>query len=87
MQLAGYFNRRTEQILCLKDGQQDIESPRRPWAALRLVGRLQARYASTSAVICHECGASLNDASTGYTILSSNTNYWKRGHVPGRGDQ
>lgn len=77
-QVVGYVNRHTDQIVCLEHGEHDIHSPRSPWAALRPAGQLQSRYESTAPVICHQCGAWLNDASTGYAIAPPHHDYWKR---------
>jgi hypothetical protein len=76
--LVGYVNRRTEEICCLEHGRHDIESPRSPWAPLRLTNRPEARYESTTPLICHECGTWLNDGSTGYAVTSPHDGYWKR---------
>ena len=84
-QLVGYVNRHTEQSFCLEHGQHDIDSPRSPWAPLCLTNRPQARYESTTPVICHECGAWLNDGSTGYAVVSPHDSYWKRRLRRGRG--
>ncbi|MGI9097878.1 MAG: hypothetical protein ACR2H2_05190 [Solirubrobacteraceae bacterium] len=77
-QVVGYIDHRTGQILCRDHGERDIYSPRSPWAAVRLGDGIQARYESTAPVICHECGAWLNDESTGYAIVSPHDGYWKR---------
>jgi hypothetical protein len=77
-QIVGYVNRRSGHILCLDHGERDIESPRSPWETLRLVSPLQVRCVSPTPVICHECGAWLNDASTGYAIPSPHDNPWRR---------
>jgi len=76
-QVVGYVNRRTGQVVCPEHGQHDIESPRSPWAAVRLVDQVHARYEATAPVICHECGAWLNNDSTCYAIVSYD-DYWKR---------
>jgi hypothetical protein len=81
-QHVGYINRRTGHILCLNHGGCDTESPRSPWAALRLLNPLQTAYASTTPVICHDCGAWLNDGSTGYAIPFSHDNRWRRRVLP-----
>lgn len=86
--VVGYVNVRTREIVCLKHGTRDIESPRSPWAAVRLSGQEHARYASTTPVICHECGIWMNDEATSYVIVCSHDGYWKRQlwRVRGRGD-
>jgi hypothetical protein len=77
-QVVGYLNGRTGDIECLIHGEHDVDSPRSPWIALRPADPLQARYASTAPVICHRCGAWLNDESTGYAIAAPHHDYWKR---------
>jgi hypothetical protein len=77
-QVIGYVNERTGDIECLKHGGHDVDSPWSPWTALRPADRLQERYASTAPVICHRCGAWLNDESTGYAIAAPQHDYWKR---------
>jgi hypothetical protein len=87
-QIVGYVNHHTGVILCFDHGERDIESPRSPWCAVRLADDgLQARYTSTVPVICHECGAWLNDESTGYAIVSTHDGYWKRRLRHSRGDR
>jgi hypothetical protein len=76
--IVGYFDHRSGQFICLRHGARDIESPRSPWAAVQLLERLQSRDASTTAVICDECGAWLNDESTGYAIVAPHHDYWRR---------
>ena len=76
--LLGYANRRTGQLICLEHGERDIESPHSPWVGVRLHDRVRTRDASTTAVICHECGAWLNDDSTGYAIVTTDDDRWKR---------
>jgi hypothetical protein len=76
--LVGYVNRRTDQVSCLEHGQHDIDSLRSPWAPLSLTTRLQAGYESTTPMVCYECGAWLNDGSTGYAVASPCDGYWKR---------
>ncbi len=77
-QFVGYLNRRSGEILCLDHGQRDITSSRSPWLPLRLIDQIEARYESTTPVICHQCGTWLNDASTGYAIACLHDGYWKR---------
>jgi hypothetical protein len=77
-QLLGYANRRTGQLICLEHGQRDIDSPHSPWVGVRLHDRVQTRDPSTTAVICHECGVWLNDESTGYAIVATDHDHWKR---------
>jgi hypothetical protein len=84
-QVVGYLNGRSGEIVCLKHGEYDVDSPRSPWIALRPADRLQARYASTAPVICHRCGAWLNDESTGYAIAPPHHDYWKRRLLRARG--
>ena len=76
--VVGYLNGRTGDIECLRHGEHDVDSPRSPWIALRPADPLQARYASTAPIICHRCGAWLNDESTGYAIAAPHHEYWKR---------
>jgi hypothetical protein len=76
--LVGYVNRRTEQVSCVEHGQHDIDSPRSPWAPLCLTNRAQAGYESITPMVCHECGAWLNDGSTGYAVASPHDGYWRR---------
>lgn len=87
-QIVGYANRRTGEIFCLEHGHQHIDSPRSPWAAVRLADNGQAGYASPVPVICQECGAWLNDESTGYAMVSLDDNWRRRlrrarGHLDG----
>lgn len=70
MQVVGYIDRHTGQILCVRHGVRDVESRRSSWVALRVVHRPHVGYA-TSAVTCDKCGIWLNGESTGYAILSA----------------
>jgi len=83
--IVGYANERTGEIYCPAHGGYDIESPRSPWVALRPAGRLQPHDVSTAPVICHECGAWLNDESTGYAIAPPHRDYWRRRLLRARG--
>ena len=83
--VVGYVNVRTQEIVCLEHGTRDMETPRSPWAAVRLCGQDHARYASTTPVICQECGVWMNDEATGYVIVFSQDGYWKRGLWRARG--
>lgn len=76
--VVGYVNRRTGKVVCPKHGEHDIESPRSPWAAVRVVDRPHARYEAAVPVICQECGAWLNNESTCYANVSAQDDYWKR---------
>ncbi|MGH2941480.1 MAG: hypothetical protein ACRDLN_01705 [Solirubrobacteraceae bacterium] len=77
-QVVGYVNRRTDEVICRRHGTQEVTSPRTPWVALRVVEGPLSRYESTAPVICHRCGAWLNDESTGYAIASLPDGVWKR---------
>jgi hypothetical protein len=76
--VVGYVNRRTGEVVCPEHGRHDVESPRSPWAAVCLVDRVHARYEATAPVICHECGAWLNNESTSYANVSPQADYWRR---------
>jgi hypothetical protein len=86
-QLLGYANRGTGQLICLEHGERDIDSPQSPWVGVRLHDRVRARDASTTAVICHACGTWLNDESTGYAIVATDPERWKRRLRRSRGDR
>jgi len=76
--IVGFIHRHTGEVLCPEHGEHDIDSPRSPWAAVRLVDQVHARYEATAPVICHACGAWLNNESTSYAIVSPHDDYWKR---------
>ena len=76
--VLGYVNQRTGDIVCPEHGTYDIQSPRSPWVALRPAGHVQPHASSTAPVICRECGAWLNDESTGYAIAAPHHDYWRR---------
>jgi len=77
-QLLGYANRRTGELICLEHGERDIDSPGSPWVGVRPRDRVRRRDASTTAVICHACGAWLNGESTGYAFVATDRDRWKR---------
>jgi hypothetical protein len=75
MQLVGYIDRRTGQVVCTRHGVRDIESRQSPWAAIRVVDPHKTGYVSTTTVVCHHCGVWLNGESTGYAIVSPQDHY------------
>ena len=80
-EIVGYVNRRTGQLVCLNHGERDVDSLLSPWAALRLV----ACERSSAPVICHECGAWINDESTRYAAVTTHRGDWRRRFVSRRG--
>jgi hypothetical protein len=72
-------------VVCPEHAAQDITSPRNPWVAVELTDRFPVRYEATAPLICHECGAWLNNESTCYANVSSYDAYWKRWLRSGRG--
>ncbi len=77
-QIIGYANRRSGEVLCLRHGKHDSRSTRGQWVAVRLAYDPNAGYASIAPVICRQCGAWLNDESTGYAIVSPDNEHWRR---------
>jgi hypothetical protein len=77
-QIVGYINRRTGEAVCPEHGGADVGSPRSPWSAVGLVERPHARYEATAPLICHACGAWLNNESTCYATVSPADDSWTR---------